>query len=54
MHRTQHAVAVASSGYVSIYNLDRQSAAPEKIQWPNSTDTVTDVARESLPALAQA
>ncbi|KAK2071980.1 hypothetical protein P8C59_006361 [Phyllachora maydis] len=48
MHRTQNAVAAAASGYISIYNLDRQSAAPERIQWPNSTDTVTDVAINQL------
>lgn len=41
-HRSRNAFA-ASSGVISIYDLERHTAAPEVIQWPSSTDTITDV-----------
>ncbi|KAJ9141835.1 U3 small nucleolar RNA associated protein [Pleurostoma richardsiae] len=43
-HRSQNAFAASSGSTISIYDLERYSAAPERIQWPSSTDTVTTVA----------
>jgi DDB1- and CUL4-associated factor 13 len=42
VHRSRDAFAVASN-VVSIYDLSRQSAAPEVLQWPNATDTITNI-----------
>ena len=42
-HRSRPAFA-ASSGVVSIYDLEKYSAPPEVLQWPNSSDTITTVA----------
>lgn len=42
-HRFRNAVAAASS-VVSIYDLERHSAAPDVLKWPTATDTVTAVA----------
>ncbi|KAM3437211.1 hypothetical protein MY4824_003909 [Beauveria thailandica] len=42
-HRSRAAFAAASSN-ISIYDLERHTAAPEVLQWPTSNDTVTDVA----------
>ncbi|ORY55078.1 U3 small nucleolar RNA associated protein [Pseudomassariella vexata] len=41
-HRSRNAFAAASS-VISIYDLERHTAAPEILQWPNSTDTITNV-----------
>jgi DDB1- and CUL4-associated factor 13 len=41
-HRSRNAIAAASS-VISIYDLERHSAAPEVLRWPTSTDTVTAV-----------
>jgi len=42
-HRTNNAFAAASS-VVSVYDLERHSAAPEVLQWPTSADTINAVA----------
>lgn len=42
-HRSKNAFAAASS-VVSIYDLERHTAAPEVLKWPTSTDTITNVA----------
>ncbi|EGX93045.1 U3 small nucleolar RNA associated protein [Cordyceps militaris CM01] len=42
-HRSRAAFAAASS-VISIYDLERHTAAPEMLRWPTSTDTITDVA----------
>ncbi|KAK3177287.1 Protein sof1 [Lecanicillium sp. MT-2017a] len=42
-HRSRSAFAAASS-VISIYDLERHTAAPEVLQWPTSTDTITNVA----------
>lgn len=42
-HRSKNAFAVASS-VISIYDLERHSAAPEVLHWPTSIDTITNVA----------
>ncbi|KZZ91488.1 U3 small nucleolar RNA associated protein [Moelleriella libera RCEF 2490] len=42
-HRSRNAFA-ASSGEISIYDLERHSAAPEVLKWPTSVDTITSVA----------
>ncbi|KAK5997875.1 Protein sof1 [Cladobotryum mycophilum] len=42
-HRSKNAFAVASS-VISIYDLERHTAAPEILHWPTSTDTITNVA----------
>lgn len=42
-HRSRNAFAVASS-VISIYDLERHTAAPEVLHWPTSTDTITNVA----------
>lgn len=42
-HRSKNSFA-ASSNVVSIYDLERHTAAPEVLQWPSSTDTITNVA----------
>lgn len=42
-HRSKNAFAAGSSS-VSIYDLERHTAAPEVLKWPTSTDTITDVA----------
>ncbi|OIW27425.1 U3 small nucleolar RNA associated protein [Coniochaeta ligniaria NRRL 30616] len=41
-HRQRNAFA-ASSGVISIYDLERHTAAPEVLKWPTQTDTITDV-----------
>ena len=42
-HRTGNVFASASgAGCISIWDLEH-STAPQKIQWPNHTDTITDV-----------
>ena len=41
-HRTKNSFA-ASSGVISIYDLERQTAPPETLKWPNATDTITTV-----------
>ncbi|KAK1772477.1 U3 small nucleolar RNA associated protein [Phialemonium atrogriseum] len=41
-HRSRNAFAAASE-VISIYDLERHTAAPEVIQWPSSTDSITDV-----------
>lgn len=41
-HRSRNAFAAASS-VISIYDLERHTAAPEVLQWPTSTDTITNV-----------
>ena len=41
-HRSRNAFA-AASGVISIYDLERHTAAPEVLQWPSSTETITDV-----------
>lgn len=42
-HRSKNSFAAASS-VVSIYDLERHTAAPEVLKWPTSTDTITNVA----------
>lgn len=42
MHRGKNAFA-ASSGVVSIYDLERFTAPPEVLKWPTATDTITTV-----------
>ncbi|KAG6020514.1 hypothetical protein E4U41_002823 [Claviceps citrina] len=42
-HRSRNAFAAASS-VVSIYDLERHSAAPEVLRWPTAVDTITHVA----------
>lgn len=42
-HRNKNAFAVASD-VISIYDLERHTAAPEVIAWPNKADTITSVA----------
>lgn len=42
MHREKNAFA-ASSGVVSIYDLERYTAPPEVLKWPTATDTITTV-----------
>ncbi|KFH40316.1 hypothetical protein ACRE_090240 [Hapsidospora chrysogenum ATCC 11550] len=42
-HRSKNAFAAASS-VVSIYDLERHTAAPEVLKWPTATDTITNVA----------
>lgn len=42
-HRARAAFAAASSS-ISIYDLERHTAAPEVLRWPTSTDTITGVA----------
>lgn len=41
-HRSKNAFA-ASSGVISIYDLERSTAPPEVLKWPTSTDTITNV-----------
>ncbi|KFY40515.1 hypothetical protein V495_05388 [Pseudogymnoascus sp. VKM F-4514 (FW-929)] len=41
-HRSKNAFA-ASSGVISIYDLERFTAPPEVLKWPTSTDTITTV-----------
>lgn len=41
-HRSKNAFA-ASSGVISIYDLERHSAPPEVLKWPTSTDTISAV-----------
>ena len=43
MHREKNVFA-ASSGVVSIYDLERYTAPPEVLKWPTATDTITTVA----------
>ena len=42
-HRSKNAFAASSGSVINIYDLDRHSAAPEVLQWPTSTDTITAV-----------
>lgn len=42
-HRSRNAFAAASS-VISIYDLERHTAAPEVLRWPTATDTITNVA----------
>jgi WD repeat and SOF domain-containing protein 1 len=42
-HRSRNAFAAASS-VISIYDLERHTAAPDTLAWPTSTDTITNVA----------
>ncbi|EQK97440.1 hypothetical protein G6O67_000196 [Ophiocordyceps sinensis] len=42
-HGSRNAFA-AASGVISVYDLERHTAAPETLHWPTSTDTITDVA----------
>jgi WD repeat and SOF domain-containing protein 1 len=42
-HRARNAFA-AASGVISIYDLERHTAAPEVLRWPTSVDTITSVA----------
>lgn len=42
-HRNKNAFAVASD-VISIYDLERPTAAPEVIAWPNRADTINSVA----------
>ena len=41
-HRSKNSFA-ASSGVISIYDLERHTAPPEVLKWPSSTDTITAV-----------
>jgi DDB1- and CUL4-associated factor 13 len=41
-HRSKNAFA-ASSGVISIYDLERATAPPEILKWPTSTDTISAV-----------
>ncbi|KAH6672981.1 U3 small nucleolar RNA associated protein [Halenospora varia] len=41
-HRSQNSFA-ASSGVISIYDLEKNNAPPEVLKWPTSTDTITCV-----------
>ncbi|CAJ2511653.1 Uu.00g072780.m01.CDS01 [Anthostomella pinea] len=43
MHRSKNAFAV-SSDCISVYDLDRYTAAPEVLRWPKSGETITSVA----------
>ncbi|EMR63816.1 putative u3 small nucleolar rna associated protein [Eutypa lata UCREL1] len=44
-HRSRNAFAAASSSsIISIYDLERHTAAPETLHWPSATDTITAVA----------
>lgn len=44
-HRTRNAFAASSSSSeIAIYDLERHSAAPEVLKWPNATDTINSVA----------
>ena len=44
-HRSRNAFAAASaSSVISIYDLERHTAAPETLRWPSATDTITAVA----------
>jgi WD repeat and SOF domain-containing protein 1 len=42
-HRSKNSFAAASS-VVSIYDLERHTAAPEVLRWPTAVDTITNVA----------
>lgn len=41
-HRSKNSFA-AASGVVSIYDVERPTAAPEILKWPTATDTITNV-----------
>ncbi|CCU75509.1 U3 small nucleolar RNA associated protein [Blumeria hordei DH14] len=41
-HRTANSFA-AASGNITIYDVERHTAPPEVLKWPNSTDTITAV-----------
>lgn len=41
-HRSKNAFA-ASSGVISIYDLEKANAPPDVLKWPTSTDTITAV-----------
>ncbi|KEY70699.1 hypothetical protein S7711_07325 [Stachybotrys chartarum IBT 7711] len=42
-HRSRNSFAAASS-VISIYDLERHTAAPEVLRWPTAVDTITNVA----------
>ncbi|TQN74295.1 Protein sof1 [Colletotrichum shisoi] len=43
-HRSRNAFAASSSSSeIAIYDLERHSAAPEILRWPNATDTINSV-----------
>jgi WD repeat and SOF domain-containing protein 1 len=41
-HRSLKSFA-ASSGVISIYDLEKHNSPPEVLKWPNATDTITSV-----------
>lgn len=41
-HRSNNSFA-AASGVIEIFDLERNSSAPEVLKWPTSTDTITSV-----------
>ncbi|KOS22620.1 Protein sof1 [Escovopsis weberi] len=43
-HRSRNAFAAAASSTISVYDLERHTAAPETLRWPTATDTIADVA----------
>ncbi len=43
-HRSRNFFATSGSDAIRIYDLERPTAAPEVVKWPNSTDTITHVA----------
>ncbi|KAF6819919.1 U3 small nucleolar RNA associated protein (WD repeat domain-containing protein) [Colletotrichum sojae] len=44
-HRSRNAFAASStSSEIAIYDLERHSAAPEVLRWPNGTDTINCIA----------
>lgn len=43
-HHRSRAAFAASSSVISIYDLERPTAAPEVLKWPTSVDTITNVA----------
>lgn len=42
-HHRSKATFAASSGVISIYDMERHSAPPEVLKWPTTTDTITSV-----------
>ncbi|KAH8194152.1 hypothetical protein TruAng_011687 [Truncatella angustata] len=43
MHRQRNAFAASSGLNISIYDLERQGAAPDTLAWPNAVDTINHV-----------
>ncbi|KAG6007501.1 hypothetical protein E4U21_005969 [Claviceps maximensis] len=43
-HQKRNVFAAACSNVVNIYDLENHTAAPEVLKWPNSVDTITNVA----------